>query len=237
MNRLAGCLILVLWWLPGQVRAAAAAPLKVMTMMNIQPNHPVVVLMDQAYQRLGLTMQLELMPAERGRIELARGLSVDATLAAAESFSKALPTVVRVPVVIYQLDLHAFTADPMLQIKDWTELQQMQVSYVQGMESVRLRLRQHQINRLEAVMSLEQVLRRLAMSRDKVAVLPRFEAETMIKLLQLQGIRRLDPRLAKVPLYHYVHTKHQALVAPLSQILVELTGNVLESADQPLADH
>lgn len=237
MNRLPGCLILVLLWLPGQVRATAAAPLKVVTMINIQPNHPVVVLMDQAYQRLGLTMQLELMPAERGRIELARGLSLDATLAAAENFSQALPTIVRVPVVIYQLDLHAFTADPMLQVQDWTDLQQLQVSYLQGMESVRLRLQQHQINRLETVMSLEQVLRRLQLGRDKVAVLPRFEAESMIELLQLQGIRRLDPCLAEIPLYHYLHTKHQALVAPLSQVLVELTGNALESADQPLADH
>jgi polar amino acid transport system substrate-binding protein len=206
----------------------AAPQMRVVTILNIAPDHPVVLLMQQAYQQLGMQMVMSHMAADRAMLELKKGVLVDATLAAMSKFESLDPELVRVPVAVYQLDLALFTSDPQIQSADWQSLQRHQVIYVQGMQSVLLTLQQYQIRRTETVLSLEQALKRLDLGRGSYAVLPKFEAEAMLKKLNLTKVRQLAPMLARIKLYHYVHKKHRALVVPLSEVLARLTGQAIE---------
>ncbi len=101
---------------------------------------------------------------------------------------------------------------------------------IQGMAAVQLRLEQTPGQQIEAVLSIEQALRRLELGRNQLAVLPKFEAEAMLNKLQLKKVRALTPSLAVVPVYHYLHPKYQSLVAPLARVLSRLTGQQVESA-------
>jgi len=202
--------------------------MRVVTILNIAPDHPAVLLMQQAYQQLGISMLMSHMAADRAMLELKKGQLVDATLGAIIGYEKQYPELARVPVAIYQLDLALFTSDPSMQNANWQSLRSKQVTYVQGMQSVLLTLQQHQISQTEAVLSLEQALKRLDLGRDRYAVLPKFEAEAMLKKLQLAKVRQLQPMLTRVKLYHYVHRQHLALVAPLSEVLARLTGQAIE---------
>ena len=202
--------------------------MRVVTILNIAPDHPVVLLMQQAYQQLGIQMEMSHMAADRAMLELKKGVLVDATLAAMITFDSQHSGLARVPVPVYQLELALFTSDPDVQIADWQHLRKQQVIYVQGMQSILLTLQQHHISNTEAVLSLEQALKRLELDRGRYALLPKFEAEAMLKKLNLAKVRPLQPALARVALYHYVHEKHHDLVGPLSEVLARLTGQAIE---------
>ncbi|MBU2178524.1 MAG: hypothetical protein KJ930_03740 [Gammaproteobacteria bacterium] len=221
------CMFWLFLTLPLFGRANDIAPRPVMrvgTILQIQLDHPVVKLMHNAYAELGIEMQLELMPTERALRELNRGVLLDATLAATVAMEKNNPKLLRVPVVIYALEWSVFTADPALQINDWSQLNAYRVLMIQGMVAVEQRLLQNPDQQFEAALSLEQALRRLDIGRNQLAVLPKFEAEAMLNKLQLTKVRAMTPSLSKVPAYHYVHPKHRSMVEPLARVLSRLTG-------------
>lgn len=208
--------------------AAETTVMRVGTILQIQPDHPTVLLMQQAYAELGIHMQLELLPTERALVELNRGKLLDANLAATRVFESHNPKLVRVPVPVYQLEFAIFSTEPGLNLSQWSQLAPYPVVMIQGMVAVKQQLEQNSGQQVVAVMSMEQALQQLELGRNKLAVLPKFEAEAMLKKLQLKNVQVLAPSLMVTSAYHYVHQRHQALVAPLSKVLSRLTGQQIE---------
>jgi polar amino acid transport system substrate-binding protein len=134
-------------------------------------------------------------------------------------------------VPIYQLEFAVFSNLPDLKITEWSQLQPYNVVMIKGMLAVQQQLEQRPGQQIEAVMSLEQALRQLELGRNHLAVLPKFEAEAMLNVLQLKKVRVLSPSLAVVPAFHFVHSKHKSLVAPLTKVLARLTGQPIEALD------
>ena len=226
-----GCLLGYLSLSSGFVNAAEQV-MHIGTLMQISPQHPLVVKLQQAYQQLGLRMQLETMPLERLRLEAARGVLVDGNLAAAASLQQVIPQLIRIPVQVYQLELTAFVRDPQLKPAQWTDLQQLRVTYLAGMLSVEARLKQHQVKALTAALTLEQALQYVAKGRVDVAVLPKAEAEYVLRQLPGQQVHAVLPALELLPMYHYIHQKHQALVGPLTAQLEKLIAPVQATGHQ-----
>jgi polar amino acid transport system substrate-binding protein len=208
-----------------------AKEIRVGTILHIQPDHPTVHLVKKAYAELGFEMILERLPTERAILEMNRGELLDANLAATVLFESHNPALIRVPVPIYQLEFAVFSNRPALKITEWSQLLPYNVVVIKGMLAVEQALAQNQGQQIEAVMSLEQALRQLELGRNHLAVLPKFEAEAMLNVLQLKKVRVLSPSLAIVPAYHYVHSKHKSLVAPLTEVLARLTGQPIEVLD------
>jgi polar amino acid transport system substrate-binding protein len=230
-----------LWWLAlipllGFCDEMATLPvIRVGTILQIQQDHPVVRLMRQAYAELEMNMELELMPAERVFRELKLGRLLDATLAATQSVETKNPDLVRVPVVIYNLELSVYSSDPKLKITEWSELQPYHVVVLKGVAAVQQQLAHNQDQQIEAVLSIQQALRLVELGRNELAVLPKTEAEAMLNKLQLKKVRVLTPSLSVIPAYHYVHNKNRAFVQPLAQILSKLTGHPIEQNELPEA--
>ncbi len=192
------------------------------TLTQISLQHPVVLKMDQAYTALGLEMKLETMPLERLRLEASRGDLVDGNLAASAALQVVVPELIRIPVQIYQLELTAFVSDPAIRPAQWSDLQPLRVAYMAGMLSVEARLKQHQIPALSATLSLEQALGYVAKNRVDVAILPKAEAEYVLRQMTGSKVQAVMPALEVLPMYHYIHQKHQALVGPLTAQLEQI---------------
>jgi ABC-type amino acid transport substrate-binding protein len=202
------------------------------TLTQVSPQHPLVLKLQQAYQNIGLQMQLETMPLERLRLEAARGVLVDGNLAAAASLQQVIPELIRIPVQVYQLELTAFVRDPQLKPAQWADLPSLRVSYMAGMLSVEARLKQHQVKALTAALTLEQALQYVAKGRVDVAVLPRAEAEYVLRQLPNLKLQVVLPALEQLPMYHYIHQKHQALVGPLTAQLQQIMAPVETTGPQ-----
>lgn len=192
------------------------------TLTQISPQHPLVIQVRQAYQNLGLQMQLDTMPLERLRVEAARGELLDGNLAASATLSQVVPQLIRIPVQIYQLDLTAFVSRPELQPAQWSDLQPLRVAYMAGMLAVESRLKQHQVKSLTATLTLEQALQYVAKGRVEVAVLPGTEADYVLRQMAGLKVQAVQPALEQLPMYHYIHQKHKALVGPLTSQLEQI---------------
>ncbi len=207
--------------------ATAAQPvMHIGTLTQVSPQHPLVLKLQQAYLNIGLQMQLETMPLERLRLEAARGVLVDGNLVAAATLQQVVPQLIRIPVQVYQLELTAFVRDPQLKPAHWVDLQPLRVAYLAGMLSVEARLKQHQVKALTAALTLEQALQYVAKGRVDVAVLPKAEAEYVLRQLPNLQLQAVLPALEQLPMYHYIHQKHQALVGPLTTQLQQIMAPV-----------
>lgn len=211
---------------------AAQPVMHIGTLTQVSPQHPLVLKVQQAYQNIGLQMQLETMPLERLRLEAARGVLVDGNLAATASLQQVVPQLIRIPVQLYQLELTAFVRDPQLKPAQWADLQPLRVTYMAGMLSVEARLKQYQVKALTAALTLEQALQYVAKGRVDVAVLPKAEAEYVLRQLPGQQLQVVLPPLEQLPLYHYIHQKHQALVGPLTAQLTQIMAPVETTGPQ-----
>jgi polar amino acid transport system substrate-binding protein len=202
------------------------------TLMQISSQHPVVLKVQQAYQNIGLQMQLETMPLERLQLEAARGVLLDGNLAAAANLQQVIPQLIRIPVQVYQLELTAFVRTSWLKPTHWADLQMMRVTYMAGMLSVEARLQQHQIKAATVALTLEQALQYVAKGRVDVAVLPKAEAEYVLQQMKVRQVQAVQPALELLPMYHYIHQKHQALVGPLTAQLEKLIAPVQATGHQ-----
>lgn len=137
-----------------------------------------------------------------------------------------IPELIRIPVPVYQLELTAFVRDPQLKPAQWADLQSLLVSYMAGMFSVEAKLRQHQVKALTAALTMEQALQYVAKGRVDVAVLPGPEAEYVLRQLPSLQLQAVLPALEQLPMYHYIHQKHQALVGPLTAQLKDIMAPV-----------
>lgn len=61
-----------------------------------------------------------------------------------------------------------------------------------------------------------------------ITVLTRMGGMTTLNAMKLQGITVLEPPLATIPLYPYLHKKHQALVPQIAEVLrkMEARGQI-----------
>ena len=202
------------------------------TLMQISSQHPVVLKVQQAYQNIGLQMQLETMPLERLQLEAARGVLLDGNLAAAANLQQVIPQLIRIPVQVYQLELTAVVRTSWLKPTHWADLQMMRVTYMAGMLSVEARLQQHQIKAATVALTLEQALQYVAKGRVDVAVLPKAEAEYVLQQMKVRQVQAVQPALELLPMYHYIHQKHQALVGPLTAQLEKLIAPVQATGHQ-----
>lgn len=81
-------------------------------------------------------------------------------------------------------------------------------------------------------MTLEQALQYVAKGRVDVAVLPKAETEYVLKQMKVQQVQAVQPALELLPMYHYIHQKHQALVGPLTAQLEKLIAPVQATGHQ-----
>lgn len=201
-------------------------PMRIGTLMQIAPDHPVVSRVSGAYHRLGRQMVLETMPLARLKIEAAKGVLIDGNLAAAASLAEQVPELLLIPVPVYQLRLAVYTLPAQRAVRQWSDLQGLRLTYLEGMLSVQARLQHHGLAVSQSALTLSQALQYVEKGRVDAAVLPCDEAEYVLSQWPAHQVKRQLPLLEQITMYHYIHQKHQELVPAL-------TGQLRQSSEVP----
>ena len=82
------------------------------------------------------------------------------------------------------------------------------------------------MNRVEAVTTMEQLMQSLVARRFDVAVNDRFSGLLVIRRLKLdRTVRPLSPALEHIPLYHFLHERHRALVPLIERAMREMQAS------------
>ncbi|KIL99650.1 hypothetical protein CCC_03822 [Paramagnetospirillum magnetotacticum MS-1] len=173
-----------------------------------------MVVVREAYRRVGIEVRAELLPNERGTVSADTGDTDGDTMRMAGLEAK-YPNLVRVPEPVMLFNLVAFTAGLKFDVEGWESLRPYTLCIVRGFKLGEMR--SQGMNR-ELPASSEAAFRMLRAGHCQVA--PMGEAFwLMIDELKLGPLRALNQPVEVTPLYHYVNKRHAHLVPKLAEAL------------------
>ena len=180
------------------------------------------LLLKEAFSRIGLTVEIVLLPAERSLVEAARG-QADGDVGRVAAIADIYPDLLMVPEpVLDQRQFVAFSLHP-CSTPDWASLAGKHIGFLRGWKIF-------EQNRILAASSirtetLEQLFLLLEMGRIDLALTARLDGLVMTKNLGLDNVVVCEPPLAVQTMYLYLHRKHADLVLPLSNALREIKND------------
>ena len=170
-----------------------------------------------AYARLGIQVQFVAVPALRSLLESSEG-RVDGEVQRILSVETQCPTLIALKPAINFIEPAAFVNRLDFKVQGWPSIASYRVGIVRGVGSSEVGTRG--MSRVTAVPSMEALMRMLAAERVDVAVNDRLSGVLILQQLGLaKEVRPIEPPLQHVPLYHFLHVKHQDLVPRVEELL------------------
>lgn len=169
----------------------------------------------EAFRRAGLALQVVSLPPERALINANAGIE-DGDLYRAAGFEAAYPNLVQVPEPIGEEQFVAFALRPGITVRAAADLAGHAVGHVTGYKILERLLAGHAA--VTTVRDNDALLRLLGAGRIDLAVTHRWGG---LDAARRTGVAAqvLEPPLARVPMYVYLHRRHEPLVQPLATAL------------------
>lgn len=167
------------------------------------------VIATEAFRRVGATLQLIKLPAERGLINANAGIE-DGDMVRIAGLEKLYPNLIRVPEKIIDWEFVAYGKNPGVPAT-WPVIRGYTVGHITGWK-----IYEHKLKGAKQVVSINgpaQMFNLLGRGRIDIALYARWMGQAYIKQLNLKGIHELKPALAKKEMFIYLH-KHHANLAP-----------------------
>jgi len=170
-----------------------------------------------AYRQLGYQISLTQLPSGRSLSMTNAGL-YDGELFRIDSAATEFPNLVKVPVPLATIELKAFTLASRLLPTHWQQEQKLRIGMVRGF---RLAMDYPVAGNVVLVTSAQQAVQMLL--QDRIDVLLDDEATVRAVLgPEFSRVRMAPEVLAGAELFHFIHRKHQDLLKPLTDALLQL---------------
>lgn len=180
-----------------------------------------LVILREAYRRIGIEAVGVPMPAERAAAAINAGeFFGDVTHVA--GIEAVYPNLVRVPVALISFEALAFTHGRDLPLRAWPDLQPYRICIRRGFKSIEKATAG--FPQVSAVSQSANIFSMVKLGRCDVAVLPD-SAWLELERLNMRGMRTPDTALQSWPLYHYVHKANAAVIPALTRALQEMQKN------------
>ena len=167
-----------------------------------------------AYQQLGIDVEIIKLPAKRALIEANNSEWVDAELGRAGEAQGFLKDYIKLPVELFFVDVVAVSREAIKSLS-WSNLENHQVVTLRGLIGITNRLDKH-ITDYQQTTNLQQIFKMLERNRADVAILPKAFVTQKI-LSELNQTTAFDvATLEQVPIYHFIHKRHQQIVPELT---------------------
>lgn len=194
-------------------------PLRVSTLLEQDPATQVAErVLREAYHQLGRELQVLGMPGERSLISANTG-ETDGELYRKAGIDQLYPNLLRVPVALLQYEIVVFSRRWNFKVQGWESLRPYRLGFVKGIKIIEENTRGMQ---LEPVATLQQAFVKMELDRSDLVLSNRLSGLASLRQHGTQGVMLLQPALASFPVFHYLHRKNEALLAPLTQALREL---------------
>ena len=173
-----------------------------------------------AYAKLGIELHFIPMPPKRTEYmwetKQLDGISV-------RVFDPYLHHTIKVNVPITSTEIAAFVRDKNLPIKKYLDLKPYRVGFAKGFTIFEDRLKE--IPTTDPATDQRTLFKLLAIGKTDVVVDASY-SQCAVKKLELEKeIFMLEPTLEKILGYHYLHARHQHLIAKLEKELKKLTDD------------
>jgi ABC-type amino acid transport substrate-binding protein len=203
---------------------AAAAPAKTVLRLarleNIPDQFVGGEILKAVYQRLDITVEFVDLPAKRALAESSSG-RVDGEVHRILAVQSEFPSLIPVRPSINYIEPSAFVKQNDFRVDGWNSIAPYSIGIVRGVGSSERGTAG--MSKVEAVASMDQLMKMLAFGRFEVAVNDRFSGVLVNRKLRLDTVvRPLSPALEHIPLYHFLHERHRDLVPRVEKVLREM---------------
>jgi polar amino acid transport system substrate-binding protein len=175
-------------------------------------------LVREALRRVGHELRVVPLPVERALVNANAGIE-DGDLYRAAGFEKDYPELVQVPQPLLDQDFVAVARRADVQVRGWPDLARYHVAYVTGNKIL-----ERQLQGLANVTSVRDnalLLGLLAADRADVVLINRWVGLLAARQAGV-AVRVQEPALLRVPMYMYLHRRHEALVPQLATALADV---------------
>ncbi len=172
-------------------------------------------ILQEAYQRIGIRVDMEVLPAERALYTANNGL-FDGVVLRIKEIKKLYPNLRMVPVVVIALEGVVFTKNVTFKVTGWESLKPYTIGILIGSKFAQ---KGTQGMTVEQVPTYKHLLLKLHQGKTDIAVTARTNGLVEIGKLNIKGIKVLEPPLITTNLYHYLHKKHDKLLPKITLVL------------------
>jgi len=174
----------------------------------------------KAYANIGLKVRIKRVPLARSLVLSNKGY-FDGEVSRVEGIDSRYKNLVQIPEPINFIEGSAFAKSNELNILKWESLRPHSLVCVKGVEFI-----QHMLDKLmiscHYATTYLQAVSMLKHDRVELAILPRINGIGALEKLQIKDVQVVGHPLAKLPLYHYVHKKHEKIVSALHRELLKM---------------
>jgi len=188
------------------------------------------ILLTEAYQQIGLDVDYIQYPAKRALYASNLG-KTDGEMARIKGIDKEFQNLLMVEVPISSIDIVVFTKNKDIRVDGWQSLKPYSIAITRGIRVIERGTKDLEVS---AFNTTEKILKLVSMGRYDAAILTRVDGLGYVKKLNITNLTVLEPPLARVDLYHYLHKKHENLIPKINSSLLKLkeSGRMKDIRDQ-----
>ena len=173
--------------------------------------------LQQAYQQIGIRAETQWLPGARA-LRMANNGEVDGAQLRVAGVSKKFTNLIMVPVPVYETEIVVFTKNAEFSVKGWASLKPYRIGVPGGYTAILDNVRDFNCWTVNYV----QIFRMLDANRVDIGVVDRFNGLVTVKKLGLKEIKILEPPLATIQFYNFLHKKHKAIAPRITASLQQM---------------
>ncbi len=180
------------------------------------------LVLKEAFSRLGMEIDIIQLPAERSLTNANKGIT-DGDFVRISGLENIYQDLVMVPEKITDFEFVAFSRRMNFRTTDWQFLRPYNVAIVRGWKI----LEENITGTQSLVRAQNQNILFTLLDRDRtdIVVYSRFEGYSLIKKLEIKGIKALEPPLAVREMFLYLNKKHEKLAPLVADTLREMKSD------------
>jgi ABC-type amino acid transport substrate-binding protein len=217
----AGLIPALLVWLWAASSVAAEELLVLATPENSVDTVIGEVIVREAYHRLGIDVMIKKYPAERA-VRLADQGEVDGEVQRVAGLSERYPHLIQVQPAINFIEATVFSKTTDFPVDGWESLSPHRIGLIRGIKFAEQNTQGMSVAPADGYDTLFRLLDR---GRVDIALSPRVNGWYHLRRMGMEGIHTLEPSVAVVDLYHYVHRKHADLVPQISAMFSRMRAS------------
>ena len=175
----------------------------------------------EAYQNIGITIEIEKVPAKRSII-LSNSGRVDGEVVRIKGAEKNYPNLVRVKSQICSTASRVYVKDKKFKLNGWESLRPYKIGIIRGHLYAEKGTQGMDVT---TVNSNDLLFKMLDRGRVDVVIAQIPDALHAISELKIQGIEGLDPIVKSMQLYHYLHKKNSDLLPKIEAAIDKMESD------------
>lgn len=199
--------------------AQEAKTLQISTLIEKDPATSIAEkIIDTAYRKLGLNMQVHYLPGERS-LRSANNGETDGELYRRLGMERDYPNLIIVPVPLLTYEIVIFTHGTSFIVNGWESLRPYTIGFVKGIKIIE---KNTLGMKLETAPTMRQAFQKMMLGRSDVVVANRASGLAALSESKQTDVSVLTPPLATFPVFHYLNKKHEALIPALTATLQKM---------------